>query len=182
VIVKQKIYKRSSNYYCVIYTDASSTIGFCAVLSDPQGERKSFSGWWSLEERVQWHITLKELVAVRRGIAMFQDDLRGRVMRLWEDNQAVVHHLQQNLAVARSHERAAIIGGTPRGPQHHLVAQVHPERAEPYRRVFTSYKPRCLESSALGATYDAPQGHFSCRRPRDVGRIRLSPIMCMSAL
>jgi hypothetical protein len=117
VIVKQKIYKRSSNYYCVIYTDASSTIGFCAVLSDPQGERKSFSGWWSLEERVQWHITLKELVAVRRGIAMFQDDLRGRVMRLWEDNQAVVHHLQQNLAVARSHERAAIIGGTPRGPQ-----------------------------------------------------------------
>jgi hypothetical protein len=39
---------------------------------------------------VQWHITLKELVAVRRGIAMFQDDLRGRVVRLWEDNQAVV--------------------------------------------------------------------------------------------
>jgi hypothetical protein len=73
-----------------IYTDASSTIGFDAVLSAPKGARKSFGGWWSLEERVQWHITLKELVAVRRGIAMFQDDLRGRVVRLWEDNQAVV--------------------------------------------------------------------------------------------
>ena len=73
-----------------IYTDASSTLGFGAVLSSPKGARKSFGGWWSLEERVQWHITLKELVAVRRGIVMFQDDLRGRVVRLWEDNQAVV--------------------------------------------------------------------------------------------
>ena len=53
--------------------------------------RKSFGGWWSLEERVQWHITLKELVAVRRGIDMYRDDLRGHVVRLWEDNQAVVH-------------------------------------------------------------------------------------------
>jgi hypothetical protein len=37
------------------------------------------------------HITLKELVTVRRGITMYQDDLRGHVVRLWEDNQAVVH-------------------------------------------------------------------------------------------
>jgi len=74
-----------------IYTDASSTLGFGAVLSAPKGARKSFGGWWSLEERVQWHITLKELVAVRRGIDMYRDDLRGHVVRLWEDNQAVVH-------------------------------------------------------------------------------------------
>ncbi len=74
-----------------IYTDASSTLGFGAVLSAPKGACKSFGGWWSLEERVQWHITLKELVAVRRGIAMYQDDLCGHVVRLWEDNQAVVH-------------------------------------------------------------------------------------------
>ena len=74
-----------------IYTDASSTLGFGSVLSAPKGARKSFGGWWSLEERVQWQITLKELVAVRRGIAMYQDDLRGHVVRLWEDNQAVVH-------------------------------------------------------------------------------------------
>ena len=33
---------------------------------------------------------MKELVAVRRGIATFADDLRGRVVTLWEDNQAVV--------------------------------------------------------------------------------------------
>ncbi len=73
-----------------IYTDESSTLGFGAVLSAPKGARKSFGGWWSLEERVQWHIALNELVAVRRCIAMFQDDLRSRVVWLWEDNQAVV--------------------------------------------------------------------------------------------
>ncbi len=28
---------------------------------------------------------------VRRGIDMYRDDLRGHVVRLWEDNQAVVH-------------------------------------------------------------------------------------------
>jgi hypothetical protein len=61
----------------------------CPLL--PAGACKTFNGWWSLEEPVQWHITLKELVAVRHRIAMYQDDLRCRMVRLWEDNQAVVH-------------------------------------------------------------------------------------------
>ena len=74
-----------------IYTDASSTLGYGAVLQAPFAARKSFGGWWTLPEREQWHITLKELVAVRKGVAAFADDLRGHVVRLWEDNQAVVH-------------------------------------------------------------------------------------------
>ena len=73
-----------------IYTDASSTLGYGAVLSAPQGARKTMGGYWQTDEKLLWHITMKELVAVRRGIATFADDLRGRVVTLWEDNQAVV--------------------------------------------------------------------------------------------
>jgi hypothetical protein len=40
---------------------------------------------------VQWHITLKEIVAVHSDIAVYQDDLRDSMVCLWEDNQAVVH-------------------------------------------------------------------------------------------
>jgi hypothetical protein len=74
-----------------IYTDASSTLGYGAVLQAPLEARKSFGGFWELDERVQRHITLKELVAVRKGVVNFADDLRGHIVRLWEDNQAVVH-------------------------------------------------------------------------------------------
>ena len=74
-----------------IFTDASSTLGYGAVLQAPHEARKAFGGFWDLDERQQWHITLKELVAVRKGIVNFAEDLRGHVVRLWEDNQAVVH-------------------------------------------------------------------------------------------
>lgn len=74
-----------------IFTDASSTLGYGAVLKAPFAARKNFGGWWSLTERQQYHITFKELLAVRKGIEAFAPDLRGRVVRLWEDNQAVVH-------------------------------------------------------------------------------------------
>ena len=73
-----------------IYTDASSELGYGAVSSAPRTGRRTFGGWWQDEER-EWHITMKELVAVRKGILAFADDLRGRSVRLWEDNQAVVH-------------------------------------------------------------------------------------------
>ena len=102
-----------------IYTDASGTIGFGAVVEAPtaaskahghlflkpnlpgtfavdaagggrQGARAS-GGYWSPEERLLYHITLKELIAVRRGIDTHRHDLAGCVVRLWEDNAAVVH-------------------------------------------------------------------------------------------
>ena len=72
-----------------IYTNASSTLGYGAVSSAPQTGRKAFGGWWQGSE-LDWHITMKELVAVRKGILAFADDLRGRSVRLWEDNMAVV--------------------------------------------------------------------------------------------
>lgn len=83
-----------------IYTDASSTLGFGAVLSAPAGARKAFGGWWTLPERMQWHITMKELVAVRKGVEMYADDLRGHVVRLWEDNQAVVHIIRNKTSAS----------------------------------------------------------------------------------
>ena len=83
-----------------IFTDASSTLGYGAVLSAPAGARKTVGGWWTMPERVQWHITLKELVAVRKGIELFTDDLRGRVVRLWEDNMAVVHIIRNKTSAS----------------------------------------------------------------------------------
>jgi hypothetical protein len=67
-------------------------LGYGAVLQAPLEARKAFGGFWDLDERAQWYITLNELVAVRKGVVNFADDLRGHVVqRLWEDNQAVVH-------------------------------------------------------------------------------------------
>ena len=53
-----------------------------------------FGGYWSTQERELLHITEKELLAVRKGVSMHAEELRGRVVRLWEDNQAVVHILK----------------------------------------------------------------------------------------
>ena len=77
-----------------IYTDASSTLGFGAVLEAPLAARKTFGGWWDKDERQLWHITMKELVAVRLGIVAFAQELRNRTVLLWEDNQAVVFILR----------------------------------------------------------------------------------------
>lgn len=83
-----------------IYTDASSTLGYGAVLSAPVAARKAVGGWWTIPERVRWHITMKELVAVRKGIELFANDLRGRVVRLWEDNMAVVHIIRNKTSTS----------------------------------------------------------------------------------
>jgi len=40
-----------------------------------------------LTEKFQWHITMKELVAVRQGILRFANDLSGHTVCLYEDNQ-----------------------------------------------------------------------------------------------
>jgi hypothetical protein len=106
-----------------IYTDASGTIGFGTVLEEaPAAVRKPFGhlfmspnlpgnfaadaagggtqggraigGFWTPEERLLYHITLKELIAVRKGIRTYADELRGCVVRLWEDNAAVVHIIE----------------------------------------------------------------------------------------
>ena len=77
-----------------IYTNASSTLGFGAVLEAPLAARKTFGGWWDKDERQLWHITMKELVAVRLGIVAFAQELRNRTVLLWEDNQAVVFILR----------------------------------------------------------------------------------------
>ena len=73
-----------------IWTDASSELGYGSILRVSHAARKAFGAWWSLPEKLQWHITMKELVTVRRGILRFADNLRGHTVCLYEDNQAVV--------------------------------------------------------------------------------------------
>jgi len=77
-----------------IFTDASSTLGYGCVLADdttsiPLEARRAFGGYWTADQ-IPWHITMKELVAVRLGLNMYSSELRGHTVRLWEDNQAVV--------------------------------------------------------------------------------------------
>ncbi len=55
---------------------------FRARVQVSHASRKAFGEWWSLPEKMQWHITMKELVTVRRGILRFADDLRGHTVCL----------------------------------------------------------------------------------------------------
>jgi len=76
------------------FTDAGSTLEYGCVLADdttliPTEARRAFGGYWTADP-IPWHITMKELVAVRLGLSMYADELRGHTVRLWEDNQAVV--------------------------------------------------------------------------------------------
>ena len=73
-----------------IWTDENFQLGYGSILQVPQAVRKTFGVWWSLPEKLQWHITMKELVSVRGDILRFADDLRGHTVCLYEDNQAVV--------------------------------------------------------------------------------------------
>jgi ribonuclease HI len=68
-----------------LHCDASD-FGWGAVLNQTDLAR----GFWSPEQRRR-HIQYKELVAVRLAIETWLRRLRGRTVRLWEDNQAVMH-------------------------------------------------------------------------------------------
>lgn len=63
----------------------SSTYGWGGVLNNQLPVR----GDWSTREQ-KLHITLKELMAVRLTVQEFSEHLRGKRIRLHEDNQAVV--------------------------------------------------------------------------------------------
>jgi hypothetical protein len=88
----------------------SSELGYGSILQLPHAARKSFGEWWSLSENPQWHITMKELVAVRRDILRFTNDLRGHTVCLYEDNQSVVDHQQSHVLFSTDNERASSIG------------------------------------------------------------------------
>ncbi len=68
-----------------LHCDASGLVGWGGVLNGLRPAR----GEWRPHQR-RWHITLKELKAVRFTVETFIAELRGRRVLLWEDNQAVV--------------------------------------------------------------------------------------------
>ena len=70
--------------WAILHCD-SSTYGWGGVLDGAMPVR----GDWSASEQ-RLHITLKELRAVRLTIEQFAEELRGKRIRLFEDNQAVV--------------------------------------------------------------------------------------------
>ncbi len=86
-----------------LHTDASGSIGWGAALDDGSA---TASGRWQPTE-LPWHITAKELIAVRYAIDAFSPHLAGHTVNLRSDNAAVV---------------AVVNSGTSRSPA--LMAQV----------------------------------------------------------
>ena len=85
-----------------IYTDASGTLGYGCLVTNPSAappaaafrqELASFGGYWTPDE-IPFHITWKELAAVRKGIRECSAILAGQRVLLFEDNQAVVHMIR----------------------------------------------------------------------------------------
>ena len=75
-----------------LYTDAAGEayLGWGAVLGTPEGPQAR--GSWRQHQQ-ELGITLKELKAVRFGVEAFLSQLRGRYVRLDEDNMGVVYIL-----------------------------------------------------------------------------------------
>jgi hypothetical protein len=93
-----------------IATEASGDLAWGAELllpgfrpgrmeAHPAPERTA-QGFWAGTSVEGSHITIKELKAVHFGILAFQEELRGKVVRLWEDNQAVVHIIRNGTSKA----------------------------------------------------------------------------------
>ena len=79
-----------------LHTDAAGgrTKGWGATLNN--GERLA-RGFWR-EHQAKQHITVLELKAVRFALEAFRVHLRGRIVRLHEDNQGVVAILSKSVS------------------------------------------------------------------------------------
>ena len=72
-----------------MWTDASGSTGFGSVLEVPSQARRTHGSFWRKED-IPLPICVKELKAVKLGLIEHADALRGRTVRLFQDNQAVV--------------------------------------------------------------------------------------------
>jgi hypothetical protein len=77
-----------------LYTDASGTTGWGSVLEPPHEATRSSAGWWASQEVLEM-IALKELKACRHGLHQNVEALRGRTVKLYQDNQAVCGALRK---------------------------------------------------------------------------------------
>jgi hypothetical protein len=71
----------------VLYTDTSGTTGWGSVLEPSHEATRSSAGWWASQEVLEM-ITLKELKACRHDLHQNVEALRGRTVKLYQDNQA----------------------------------------------------------------------------------------------
>ncbi len=93
---------------------------------------------------------MKELVAVRRDILLFTNDLRGHTVCLYEDNQAVVAIiknrtsssplLMNELSLLMSLLEQLALGAS---------IYIYPQRAQPGRHLFKTDRPRRVDVVAL---------------------------------
>jgi hypothetical protein len=76
-----------------LYTDVSGTTGW-AVLEPPLEATRSSAGWWASQEVLEM-IALKELKACLYGLHQNVEALRGRTVKLYQDNQTVCGALRK---------------------------------------------------------------------------------------
>jgi hypothetical protein len=77
-----------------LYTDASGTTGWGSVLEPSHEATRSSAGWWASQELLEM-IALKELKALRHGLHQNVETLRGRTVKLYQDNQTVCGALRK---------------------------------------------------------------------------------------
>ena len=64
------------------------------MLEPPHEVTRSSAGWWASQEVLQT-ITLKEFKECRHGLHQNVEALRGRTVKLYQDNQAVCGTLRK---------------------------------------------------------------------------------------
>jgi hypothetical protein len=72
-----------------LYTDASGTTGWGSVLEPPNETTRSSAGWWASQEVLEMIALTEELKAYRHGLHQNVEALRGRTVKLYQDNQVV---------------------------------------------------------------------------------------------
>jgi hypothetical protein len=85
---------RSGQPSTALYTDASGTTGWGSVLEPSHEATRSSAGWWASQELLEM-IALTELKACRHGLHQNVEALRGRTVKLYQDNQAVCGALRK---------------------------------------------------------------------------------------
>jgi hypothetical protein len=77
-----------------LYTDASGTTDWGSVLEPPLEATRSSAAWWASQEVLEM-IAVKELKTCRHDLHQNVEALRGRTVKLYQDNQAVCGALRK---------------------------------------------------------------------------------------
>jgi hypothetical protein len=123
------------------------------VLEPPHEATRSSAGWWASQELLEM-IALKELKACRHGLHQNVEALRGRTVKLYQDNQAgrLRSAAQNVIQMPSSHDRDQGPRTLAPRKQDSTRRGLHSERSKPGRCTIAPTGPRYV---VLAAAYAA---------------------------